>query len=323
MKRNLLMALSLSLAFLQLVLVSIMLVVLLSSCSEPAPTQLVDDPTSSNVKVEIIADRPGVFVYTNGYDSTGILQPVLDRSTFISVCGIKNTNYGKRATDDFYFTQFSDKNNPILSRDKKIIGFTGVNMGEVRFNNQSAQLGVNKLKFHDNRNGNRWDIDTVVGLNYYFCSKQINPSQPGKFPYNASINFKLDQTKMMGPMKEIFQFEIPTPVEVIGKVKFHGSASQRNLKVDLEWNGINIGDIEVVLGLFNSKALPYPLIRLIGSDNGKITIPKPIVEKLVADGTKELLVTFIRKKVKEESREFFKDNYIVAQSIHNIKIQLP
>jgi hypothetical protein len=324
MKKNLLITVSLSLALLQLVLVSIMLALLLISCSEPIITQLSDDSKNpNNVKVEIIADKPAVFVYANGYDSTGILQPVLDKSTFISVSGIKNTNYGKRAADDYYFTQFSDKNYPIMSKDKNVIGFTGVNMGEVRFNNLPAQMGANKIQFHDYGNGHRQDIDTIVGLNYSYSSKQLNPSQASKFPYNTSISFKLDQSKMTGPNHDTFQFEIPTPIEVTGKVKFQGSSSLKNLEVELEWNGINSGEMEIVLGVFNTKSLPYPLIRLTGNDNGKIAIPRSIVEKFIADGTQELLVTFIRKKVKEESREFFKDNYIVAQSIHNIKIQLP
>jgi hypothetical protein len=51
-------------------------------------------------------------------------------------------------------------------------------------------------------------------------------------------------------------------------------------------------------------------------------LPEEIIRKIAAENRREVLITLIRKKVKEETREFFKDNYIVAQSIHNIKIQI-
>lgn len=318
MKKNPLVFLSLALAVFQFVLVSILAAMLFTSCSEPVPTELVyDDTQSENVKLEVIAEKPGVYVYTNGYDTTGIVDPFLNKSTFISVTGIRNTNYGKRAVDDYYFTQFSDKNNPVYNKNKNVIGFPGMNMGEVRFNNSVASIGENRIKYNDH-NKNR---DTTIGLKYSFCTKLNNPSGSNRFPYNSFVSFRLDQ-RMHG-QGGMIQFEIPTPPEIIGKVAMQGTASQKNLRIGLEWNKLEKGNIEVVLGIVDRNSQALPLFRLTGSDNGKMTIPKSIMEKLVAENTKELLITFIRKKVREEALEIFKDNYIVAQSIHNIKIQLP
>lgn len=316
MKKNPQIIFPLVLAFFQFVLVSILAAMLLSSCSDPLATELVNENSASNLKVEVIAENPGIYVYTNGYDTTGIVEPVLNKSTFISVTGIRNTNYGKRSTDDYYFTQFSDKNNPVYNKDKKVIGFPGMNMGEVRFNNLVVPLAANKIKFNEREK----DKDTTLGLKYSYSSKQLNPSG-NKFPYNSSVNFRLDTRPGMG-QSGVIQFDIPTPVEIIGKVAMDGSLTRKNLEIDLEWNEQKTGNIEIILGLIDKNSLAFPLFRLTANDLGKLKIPKSIIEKLASEGTKELLVTFIRKKVREETREFFKDNYIVAQSIHNIKIQL-
>lgn len=317
MKKNPLIVLSIASAFFQFVLVSILAAMLFSSCSEPVASELLTEDTTSNFKVEVIAENPGIYVYTNGYDTTGIVEPVLSKTTFISVTGIKNTNYGKRTIDDYYFTQFSDKNSPAYNKDKKVIGFLGMNMGEVRFNNLVVPMAENKIKFNERDKGK----DTTLGFKYSYSSKLINPSG-NKFPYNSSVNFRLDTRPGLG-QAGVIQFDIPTPAEIVGKVSMQGSLSKKNLKLGLEWNEQKNGNVEIILGLPNKNSLVFPLFRLTTNDDGNLEIPKSIVEKLAAEGTKELLVTFIRKKVREETREFFKDNYIVAQSIHNIKIQLP
>jgi hypothetical protein len=295
----------------------------LSSCKEPLSTELADSSQqNSNVAIEVVADKPGVYNYVNGYDSTGVVEPILDKTTVICVTGIRNTNYGIRARDDYYFTQFNDKSNPVYNASKNLIGFVGLNMGQVSFNNVNAIVTANQVKYVNPNDKYQKMKDTTIGMKYFYASKIDIPGSQSNFPYNSLVSFRLNQNQQSGQSPYI-QLNISTPVEIVGKISMQGTSAQNNLSVQLSWNPLNAGQIEVIIGTFNATSGPMPLYRLIGSDNGKMTIPQTVLNNLVSNNSKELLITFIRKKVKEDTGDTFKDSYIIAQSIHNFKIQLP
>ena len=73
--------------------ISILLIVVLVSCKEPSPTELfIDENISSDeAEIEIISSNPDVYVYSNGYDSTGITENILKNTNVVSVAGVKTT----------------------------------------------------------------------------------------------------------------------------------------------------------------------------------------------------------------------------------------
>jgi len=304
----------------------ILLIIMLIACKEPSPTQLNSNlQDGSNITLEVIAENPGVYVYANGYDTTGIVEPVLDKSTVISISGIRYTNYGNRKYDDYYLAQFNDKGNPVYNKNNNLLGFMGVNKGDVHFNNTIAMVMPNDVSFHNSANDPNVKQDTMMGTKYIYSTKLVNKTAPVNFPYNSSVSFLLNQNSSQnhGGGSPSVLLNIPTPKEIIGTVSIQGNSSQNNVKIALTWNGLNSGQIDIVIGEYGSSSSVFPLFKLTGDDNGRMSLPQSIIDKLIQANSKELLITFIRKKIKEEVDNTLNDNYIVAQSIHNIKIQVP
>lgn len=291
------------------------------SCGDPAPTELYEENASpnKNVQVEILSREPGIFIYTNGYDSTGIIDQFINKSAIICVSGIRNTNYGMRAKEEYYHAQFNDKTNPVYLPGGKMLAYKTKNIGLVRFNNFAAISSVHSMRFKDNLGMIK---DITLGFKYILNSKMMHGMGISNFPYNSKVNFKLESGR-----NTLIQFDIPTPAEIIGKVKLSGSLAGKNLKMDLEWSGKGEGKIEIVLGIpitsesFSEQIMP--LLKLVGPDNGQMHVPQNILENIPLSQNKTLIVTFIRKIFKEiPFNDILNDSYIVAQSIHNIKVQI-
>ncbi|PKL83095.1 MAG: hypothetical protein CVV24_06760 [Ignavibacteriae bacterium HGW-Ignavibacteriae-3] len=287
-----------------------------ASCSNPTPTELYNDTaTNENVKVEVISQQPAVYVYSNGYDTTGIYEPFIDKSTIISVSGIKNTGYGL-SKHEYYFAQFNDKTNPVSTTRGMMLGYKTNSVGIVRFNNVLAQTKQQLMGFHNN--GIR--RDTVLGVRYEVIAEMMGHGMfQSDYSYNSKINFRLDSGKGNT------QFDIPTPPEIIGDVKTQGSIFNKTFQMQLFWNGLGTGQIEVVIGTFKQPGSEIsPLLKLVGSDSGKMNVPQNIIENIPSEQRSSLVVTFIRRIIKEiPNNEILNDSYIVSQSIHNIKIQIP
>lgn len=316
---------------------TVFVVIGITSCGEPSPTELIDD-TVENVEIKIISDKPSVYDYTNGYDSTGIFDPFIDKSSIISVSGIRNTNYGFLSKDEYYFAQFNDKTKPVYLSGNRLLGYKTKSVASVRFDNIQAQVVPHMMSFRYNN----MRKDTALGLKYVVLSKMMPHGATANFPYNSKVNFKLD-----GGRNVNIQFDIPTPPEVVGEVRTQGSFANRTFKMDLAWNGRGTmwndgyggmggngndgmrsgsGQIEIILGTIAMQSTqPTPLLKLVGPDNGKMSIQQNILEKIPFSQNRFLVVTFIRRFIKEIPNNdiLLNDNYIAAQSIHNIKIQIP
>ncbi|KAB2844841.1 MAG: hypothetical protein F9K42_13065, partial [Ignavibacterium sp.] len=83
-----------------------------TACDEPAPTELIDN---DSFEVEIIGKDIENEYYTNGYDTSGVSNEILNYSSVISLSGIKITNNGR--TDNISSAQvyIFDKSKPFRS----------------------------------------------------------------------------------------------------------------------------------------------------------------------------------------------------------------
>ncbi|MEW6701863.1 MAG: hypothetical protein AB1298_04020, partial [Bacteroidota bacterium] len=179
----------------------------ITSCGVPSPTELIDD-TTENIEIKVIPDQPTVYDYTNGYDSTGIFDPFIDKSSIISVSGIRNTNYEFLYQDKYYFAQFNDKTKPVYFNGK-LLGYKTKFVESVRFDNIQAQAVSHTMSFRYND----MKKDTALGYKYVVLSRMMPDGQATKFPYNSKISFKLGAGRNIN-----IQFDIPTPPEIVGEV---------------------------------------------------------------------------------------------------------
>ena len=296
---------------------SLIAVSLLVSCGNPAPTELYDDTT--------LQDNKGVKIGTpstgGGYDSTGVSNQLIDKTTIISVSGIKNNNYGSYSPNESYYAQFNDKSKPIIIPIENKIGYRTKVMGNVFFKGIQAQIQPFILTYPINN----LLKDTLVGSKYVLSSSMMighNNNNNSGFPYNSKVNFRLDIGKGVP-----IQFDIPTPPEITAKVTFSGSFSAQTIQMDLNWEAKNIGDIEVTIATFAEMGMgtqTIPRLKLVGSDNGKMKVPSNLLQSIPLDKNKSILVTVTRRMIKEiPFNETIGDNYIVAQSIYNIQVQIP
>lgn len=296
---------------------SITAISLLVSCGNPAPTELYDDTASQ--------DNNGIKIGTpitgGGYDSTGVSNQLIDKSTIIIVSGIKNNNYGLQSSNESYYAQFNDKSKPIIIPIENKIGYRTKIMGNVFFKGIQAQIQPLILTYQINN----LLKDTLVGSKYVLSTSVMaghNNGNNSGFPYNSKVNFRLDIGKGLP-----IQFDIPTPPEITTKVTLAGSYAAKTIQMDLNWEAKNIGDIEVTISTFTEMGMgtqTIPRLKLVGFDNGKMKVPSNLLQSIPLDKNKSILVTVSRRMIKEiPYNETIGDNYIVAQSIYNIKVQIP
>lgn len=293
---------------------------MLYRCSNPSPTELIQDNTAVNEnlqQIEVVSPDPDTYVYSNGYDSTGIIEPYLNKSSVISLSGIKYSNFDDDSADDeadYYYAVFNDKSMPILNTLGTRVGFWGRMMGGVRFNNVMATSLPNKIRYMHNNEIR----DTVIGYRFILNRRMLHSHNRFEFPYKSKLNVRVEENR-----NSFFQIDVPTPDKINGEVNASGSAERKNLTLNLKWNGTNQGSIEIVIGVLKDSEI-FPLLKLTGADNGKMKISNSILEKLPNSVYKKLVITFIRRLTKEvPDNSILKDSYIVSQSIHNIKVEIP
>ena len=117
-------------------------------------------------------------------------------------------------------------------------------------------------------------------------------------------------------------FEIPTPPEVTGQLNTIGSVQNGNLQAEVIWNGLPSGRIEIVLGgILKSRTDILPLYRLTTKDDGKLVIPASLLKNIPFNLFDGLVITLIRRY--RSSDNSLQDHFIVSQSVHNIRIDIP
>ena len=108
----------------KILFIGLLLGILLSSCKERGPVELIDDDVSFEEKldIEILSPEPNDYVYSNGYDSTGILDPLPPQTVLISFSGIQSTYKSLSIHTMFNAAMFFDRSKPIHAPDHKIVG---------------------------------------------------------------------------------------------------------------------------------------------------------------------------------------------------------
>lgn len=292
----------------------IVLALIKFGCTEPAPTEIYvpEVPSDAQVDIEVLSPEPDLYVYQNGYDSIGYVTPTPTNKAIINLSGIRNTYKYFTVKRTSAFALFIDENVKAETPDGRTIGYLSRLIGKVNFNDVNAIPLPRRVRY-------KLDgavVDTLLGWVHYYAQKN-GTSSLFPFPYNSSIKFKLDPI-----LGDDIIFDIPTPEEIVGQVLVNGTVRNNNLKISLRWNSINEGNIVLVVGGMNRNDIsPFPLYRIRVSDTGEVAIPRSLLTTFPSDRFKQMVISFVRQKfVGNPTTE---DQIIVAQSIHNIKIDVP
>jgi len=286
----------------------------LMSCDKPLPTEIIkpDIPDDANVDIEVLSPEPDLFTYDIGYDTLGFVSAFPPDISVITVSGIKNSYNNLTFKRTTAFAVFIDTSLRFEREDERVIGFGSRLIGETSFNNIKSWVIPRTKKY-------RWKgeiLDTLLGFSHLLTFNRGNNSL-FPFPYESSVKFKLNPI-----VGNNFEIDIPTPTEITGKINASGSLKNRDLKIELEWNVANEGNIVIVVGGINpNDNAPYPLYKIRVRDSGKIKIPRTLMETFPFDRFKQIMFSFSRQKFVHN--QFESGNIIVAQSIHNIKFNVP
>lgn len=294
-------------------------VVLFFSCGKPLPTELVNDTSINDqgIQIETASPEPSTFVYSNGYDSTGIIQPVTDKSAVINVSGIRNSIGNQSTMISNYTADFFDKSLSIRNSHGRLVGYQTRMPGTVWFDNIPANKVPLRMRYMDNG----IMVDTLLGFHFELRGSSMTHTHGlSDFPYDSKINFRLG-----GQMGNHVEFDIPTPQQIIGHLNLQGTRAKKNLRVEINWNGINSGKIYIVIGIFDPvKRDIFPYYKVTTADDGSVNLPANLFEQLPLQNQQQVVVTLIRRiEIQFQNNQLLKDNLIVSQSIHNIRVQLP
>lgn len=294
----------------------ILAVFALASCQNPDPVKLSpadNEEEQEKVDVEVIAAEPDVYVYENGYDSTGIVSPLVDPSSLISISLIKDTHDGKTVKSTMAQSVFYDKTWPVKLPNGKVISFKTATPGIISFNNVTARIQPLSVKFKYNS----VLLDSLLG-NYYLLFRKNGSGDNLSFQYNSKVRFKF------WSFSGSEEFDIATPEEITGKVETSGSMGTGDVSFNLTWNTAGEDKVEIIIGIKNhEKNGTFPLYKLTAVDDGELKVPPVLFKNFPFDRQGKLVFTFIRKKTDEYKSLTLKDVYILAQSIHNIQVSIP
>ena len=263
------------------------IIVLLSfiytSCDKPGPTELVDDETFD---VEIIGKDIDNEYYSNGFDTSGVIENNIKYASIISVSGIKLTRAGITSKISTAQTIIFEKTKPFESASGILLGYYTNTPGIIRFNNVVARLSDYRVRYRES------DvlIDTVLGKKYeLFNINERLIYDPFIFPYNSSINFTY--TPFSGWQQ--LNFDIITPKEITGNLKIVRANNQNDFRVELNWNGESVDNFSVVIGgvkILNQQAFPF--YRIKTRDDGSLIIPSSLLKNIPRDRFNKISISF-------------------------------
>jgi len=282
------------------------------SCNDPIPTELVPiDEQTDNFDVQVLSPEPNEFVYSNGYDSTGVIEPMPNNANIIILSGIKYSLNGNVFKSGNANAIFFNRAKPIMNHRGRIIGFRSRYIGKIKFDNDTAKVVPARIPIMNA--GVR--SDTLIGLKYIL--KYHDEFHPNRipFPYNSNVNVQINPT-----MGNRIQFNLTVPQEITGSVKVIGKRSERNLKLELNWDAGQTGKIEIILGgIPKGETGVFPLLKFETKDDGFLRIPTRYIQPIPFERFDKIVLTFIRKIEKKiTNNNSLNDNFIAAQSIHNI-----
>ncbi|MDT3696971.1 MAG: hypothetical protein ROY99_11345 [Ignavibacterium sp.] len=285
-----------------------------TACDEPAPTELVDN---DSFEVEILGKDIENEYYTNGYDTSGVPNEILNYSSVISVSGIKITSNGR--TDNISSAQVFvfDKSKPFRSPiNNVLLGYGTIIPGIIRFDNVVARLSDYRIRFREAGNL----IDTVLGKKYELFNLNNRPFfDPFIFKYNANIDFNYNA--FLGGQNS--NFEITTPKEITGTIKFINHGKQNNPFIEINWDGESVDNFYLILGGIksaNNKAFPFYKIKT--NDDGRLIIPDYLLKNIPRNKFNKFAISLVRKYSGVKSLNE-NELYVVSQSVHTILVDIP
>jgi len=292
-------------------ILSISVLVLLAACSKPNPIELEQNNSTNDdsYSLEIISTDPNQFDYQNGYDSTGIANPLPRASAEFIISLYKNSgemHQGMGNRIGIASAAFYDKSNPIYDNNNRLVGYKTEDLGQVKFNRFPAMKRPFRIRFRESGAF----TDSTIGIRYHLPIRPMMNIENG-------IDITLENNN-----QTIFESYIQVPAEITGSLERIIDGSRLS-GLNLTWNGLNRGKIDIIVGGFVEGSMsPLPLIRLKVADDGKFILPKNILDQVPYKNFESVVFSFIRKLEKSESSNSLSDNYIAAQSIHNIRINL-
>ncbi len=290
---------------------------ILSSCNNPAPTELVQDnsSTQNQVQYEVITKDPTDAAYSNGFDTTGVTTVIPPNVYFINISGTKVSE--NNSTRKFSFAQaiFTDKSHPIMGMGGRIVGYGTSAPGVLRFNGITADSTPYRIKFSYNGNV----LDSLLG-NMFILNNQFN------FNYGSQVHIQYYSERGMhgNPIGSPIDFYVPTPKEINGSVRITGHLANKSLTGEVEWNNWNPADsVDLILGVATKQGSTFPLFKIRTLDKGKLIIPPKLLNDIPAAQFNKFVFTFVRRIRIIRNNPHGQALFVFSQSIHSIIIDIP
>jgi hypothetical protein len=293
--------------------IAIIIAVYFNGCDKPGPTELIDDETFD---VEILGKDLDNEYYSNGYDTSGVTEDITRYASIISVSGIKlsydNSTINLSSAQTFLF----DRNDPFYSPGGTLLGYKTVTPGIIKFDNVQARLTNYRVRYKEAG----YLIDTLLGKKYELFQRHGRIlGDPFTFNYNSTINFSFNPFFGGQPTN----FDITTPSEVIGSVKLITINDKKKFKAELSWNGESVNKFYIIIGgvkITNQQV--FPLYKIKTKDDGKLNIPKSLLDNIPENRFNKISITFVRRydKIVPGANN---DIYVSSQSIHTVIVDLP
>lgn len=283
-------------------------------CDKPGPTELVNDEEFYNV--EILGKDVNDEFYSNGYDSSGVIEDRKNFASIISISGIKLTQNNLTVNISSAQAIIFDKTKPFYSPNQILLGYHTIVPGIIKFNGVQARLANYRLRYREAGNL----IDSVLGKKYELFNLQGRIfNDPFIYPYNSSVNLSFNP--FFGGQQS--NVDIPTPKEVIGSVRLIISGEQNSYRAELNWNSEMAENFSIVIGgIRNSNLQNFPFYRIRTKDDGSFIIPFSLLKNIPRDRFNKITISFVRKY---DNLAQLQDNdvYVSSQSIHTIIVELP
>jgi hypothetical protein len=285
-----------------------------SGCDKPGPTELVEDEETFDV--EILGKDINDEYYSNGSDTSGVIEDRKNFASIVSVSGIKLTKDNSTINISSAQTIIFDKTRPVRSPLGVLLGYRTITPGIIKFNDIQARLRDFHIRLREEGNL----IDSVLGKKYELFNIDGRPIyDPFIYPYNSSITFSYNA--YFGGQHS--NFDILTPSEVTGYVRLVQLNEQNKFRAELNWNGEGSNNFSIIIGgIRNSNQQNFPFYRIRTKDDGKFKIPASLLKNIPRNKFSKITISFVRKYDKLVQVQNT-DLYVSSQSIHTIIVELP
>lgn len=296
--------------------IHIILIILafLPGCDKPGPTELVEDEA---IQVEILGKDLDNEYYSNGYDTSGVIENSYEYSSVISLSSMKLTVNGTTLKLSSAQAYLFDLSQPVYSPSHVLIGYKTIDPlpGVVRFNSIRAREREFRVKYRESG----VLIDTVLGKRFELFNRQGKIwGDPFDIAFDSQVNFLYNP--LIG---QTISFDIPTPKEITASVKFIKRGDTEESGLQLNWNGEQTEKFFIIIGgIRSSNEQAFPFFRIKTADDGSVFIPGELLKNIPKNKFNKFSITFLRRyqSVKQIRNS---DLLINSQSIHTLLIDIP